>query len=154
MNDQGNPQNPYPIQIPANVGKPGGPRFLDVLSYHLGIKLQKFADGTRKLDKVTMEEMFDCVSETIHNVFAKGSQNIREDARCWLAQRMYETIKIGDSTIITRDEDTWKHDVNPVYQRCELDRVPLGDVRLIAGLFSEATFADEILEELKRRGAR
>ncbi len=154
MNDQdnSNPQNPYPVQIPKNVGKPGGPRFVDVLSYHLGIKLQKFVGGT--LNKDTQEAMFDCVSETIHNVFAKGSQNIHEDARCWIAQKMYETIKVGDSPIITRDEDTWKHNVHPVYQKCKLDRVPLQDVRLIAGLFSESSFAGEILDELKRRGVR
>ena len=144
----------YPVNIPPNVGKPGGPRFLDVLSYHLGTKLQKFAGGHRTLNKATMEEMFDCVSETVHNVFAKSSQNICEDARCWVAQKMYETIKIGDSPIITREEDTWKHDVHPVYKICKLDRVPLTDLRLIAGLFSESTFAYEIMDELKRRGAR
>jgi len=153
MNDQDNPPtNPYPVQIPKNVGKPGGPRFVDVLCYHLGIKLQKFVGKT--LTKDSMEEMFDCVSETIHNVFAKGSQNISEDARCWIAQKMYETIKVGDSPIITREEDTWKHDVHPVYLKCKLDHVPLQDLRLIAGLFSEASFASEILDELKRRGAR
>lgn len=144
----------YPVTIPPNVGKPGGPRFLDVLNYHLGTKLQKFADGTRTLNRSTMDEMFDCVSETVHNVFSKGSQNIHEDARCWIAQKMYETIKVGDSPIITRDEDTWKHEVHPVYTKCKLDRVPLQDVRLIAGLFSESSFAGDIMDELKRRGAR
>jgi hypothetical protein len=150
MTDQS--QYPIPITLPPNVGKPGGPRFLDVLNYHIGIKLQKFVGG--KLNKETMELMYDCVAETVHGVFSKGSQNIHEDARCWLAQKMYETIKVGDSPIITRDEDTWKHNVHPVYQKCTLERVPLQDLRLIAGLFSEATFASQILDELKRRGAR
>jgi hypothetical protein len=67
---------------------------------------------------------------------------------------MYECIKVGDSPIITRDEETWKHGVHPVYQRCTLDHVPLNDLRLIAGLFSEATFAGQILDELKRRSTR
>lgn len=151
MSDEQN-KPPYPVTIPPNVGKPGGPRFLDVLNYHLGVKLQKFRG--QSLNRTTMEAMFDCVSETIHNVFAQGSQNIHEDARCWIAQKMYETIKVGDSPIITRDEDTWKHDVHPVYQKCKLDRVPLTDLRLIAGLFSESSFAGEILDELRRRGER
>lgn len=150
--NQEDPKPRYPVNIPPNVGKPGGPRFLDVLSYHLGTKIQKFVG--QPLNKQTQEAMFDCVSETVHNVFAKGSQNIHEDARCWLAQKMYETIKIGDSPIITREEDTWKHDVHPVYKICKLDSVPLTDLRLIAGLFSESTFAYEIMDELKRRGAR
>ena len=147
-------QNPYPvpIKLPANVGKPGGPRFLDVLNYHIGIKLQKFVGKT--LDKDLMEDMYECVAETIHGVFSMCSQNIHEDARCWLAQKMYETIKIGDSPIITRDEDTWKHNVHPVYQKCTLERVPMTDLRLIAGLFSEASFAGQIHDEFKKRGMR
>lgn len=150
MSNQSN--YPVPIAIPPNVGKPGGPRFLDVLNYHIGIKLQKFVG--RSLNKETMELMYDCVAETIHGVFSMGSQNIHEDARCWIAQKMYETIKVGDSPIITRDEDTWKHNVHPVYQKCTLERVPLADLRFIAGLFSEASFAGLIHDELKRRGAR
>lgn len=150
MNDPN--QYPVPVTLPPNVGKPGGPRFLDVLNYHIGIKLQKFIG--KSLNKDTMELMYDSVAETVHGVFAKGSQNIHEDARCWLAQKMYETIKVGDSPIITREEDTWKHNVHPVYQKCSLDRVPLTDLRLIAGLFSEATFAGQILDELKKRGSR
>ncbi len=145
-------QYPVPVALPPNVGKPGGPRFLDVLNYHIGIKLQKFVQMS--FNKETMELMYDCVAETVHGVFSKGSQNIHEDARCWLAQKMYETIKIGDSPIITRDEDTWKHEVHPVYQKCTLERVPPTDLRLIAGLFSEATFGPQILDELKRRGLR
>ncbi len=150
MNDPN--QYPVPVPMPPNVGKPGGPRFLDVLNYHIGIKLQKYIG--KNLNKETMELMYDCVAETVHGVFAKGSQNIHEDGRCWLAQKMYETIKIGDSPIITREEDTWKHNVHPVYRKCTLEHVPLTDLRLIAGLFSEATFASQILDELKKRGAR
>lgn len=143
---------PRAITLPPNVGKPGGPRFLDVLNYHLGMKLQRFLGGA--LTQELMEEMFDCVSETVQNVFSSGSQNLHEDARCWIAQKMYETIKVGDSPIITRDESTWKHSVRPVYQRCTLERVPDQDLRLIAGLFSDASFADSIMEELKKRGMR
>lgn len=143
---------PVPVNIPPNVGKPGGPRFLDVLNYHVGVKLQRFVGQT--LDRASMEGMYACVLETVDGVFSKGSQNIHEDARRWLAQRMYDCIKIGDSPIITRDEDTWKHDVRPIYEKATLDRAPLADVRLIAGLFSESSFAGDILEELRRRGVR
>ncbi len=152
MNDQSNGNYPVPIALPPNVGKPGGPRFMDVLNYHLGVKLQVFTG--EPLNRDTMGKMYELVNETVQNIFSKGSQNVHEDARIWLAQRMYECIKIGDSTIITRDEDTWKHEVRPVYQRMTLDRVPLSDVRLIAGLFSESTFASELLTELKKRGVR
>lgn len=147
-----NPQQPYPVSIPPNVGKPGGPRFLDVLNYHIGIKLQKFVGGS--LNREAMENMYDCVAETVHGVFSQSGRDLHEDARCWLAQKMYECIKIGDSPIITRDEDTWKHTVHPVYQKCTLERVPLTDLRFIAGLFNEAAFAPQIVDELKRRGVR
>lgn len=153
MSDE-NQDYPVPITIPPNVGKPGGPRFLDVLNFHLGTKLQRFAGKGLVLNKDTMEQMYELVAETVHGVFMHGSQNISEDARCWLAQRMYETIKIGDSPIITREEETWKHGVRPVYQKATLERVPMSDLRLIAGLFSEATFAGQIHDELKKRGAR
>lgn len=144
-------RRPMPV-IPANIGKPGGPRFLDLLNFHIGTKLQKFVG--RSLDKETMELMYDAVAETVHGTFTQSTRGIHEDARCWLAQKMYETIKIGDSPIITREADTWKHEVHPVYQKCKLDRVPDDDLRYIAGLFNEATFAGEILDELKRRGIR
>lgn len=141
-----------PIAIPPNVGKPGGPRFVDVLGYHLGIKLQKYVG--QNLTRDTMNDMYECVRETVHNVFSQGSQNVHEDAREWLAQKLYSTIKIGDSPIITRDETTWKHDVSPVFEGKTLARASDQDVRLIAGLFSESTFAGEIMDELKRRGMR
>ncbi len=144
-------RRPMPV-IPKNIGKPGGPRFLDVLNYHIGTKLQKFVHC--RLDKETMEQMYLSVSETIQGVFTQSTRGIHEDARCWLSQKMYETIKIGNSEIITRDVDTWNHGVVPVYQKCNLDRVPDNDLRYIAGLFNEAPFAYEILDELKRRGIR
>lgn len=150
MSDQN--QYPIPIHMPPNLGKPGGARFLDVLNFHLGMKLQKFVGQT--LSRETMEGMYEAVRETVHGVFSSGRQNIHEDAREWLSQKLYECVKVGDSPIITRDEETWKHDVRPVYQKRTLERVPLQDVRLIAGLFNEATFAGEILDELKKRGAR
>ncbi len=142
---------PLPV-IPANTGKPGGPRFLDVLNYHLNVKLQRFVG--QSLSRETMEKMYECVADTIHGTFTHTSRTIHEDTHCWLAQKMYETIKVGDSPIITREEDTWRHDVHPVYQRCSLKNVPDTDLRFIAGLFSEASFAGDILDELKRRGIR
>jgi hypothetical protein len=142
---------PMPV-IPKNIGKPGGPRFLDVLNYHINFKLQNFVG--QSLNRETMENMYDCVAETVHGVFTPSTRPIHEDARCWLAQKMYESVKVGDSPIITRDSETWKHDVHPVYMKCDLKNVPDSDLRYIAGLFNEASFAPLILDELKSRNIR
>ena len=136
--------------LPSNFGSPGGPRFLDVLNFHLGTKLQQYVG--RVLDQQTMAEMFECVRETVHGVFSHSSQNIASEAREWLSQRLYECIKIGDNQIITREEDTWKHSVTPMYERANLARVSDSDIRLLAGLFSEASFSGDIRDELRRRG--
>ena len=144
-------RRPMPV-IPNNIGKPGGPRFLDLLNFHIGTKLQKFVGMS--LTKDTMELMYDAVAETIHATFTQSTRGIHEDARCWLAQKMYETIKIGDSPIITRETDTWKHEVHPVYQKCTLKSVPDSDLRYIAGIFNEASFAGQILDEIKNRNIR
>lgn len=144
-------RRPMPV-IPNNIGKPGGARFLDLLNFHIGTKLQKFVG--MPLNKDSMELMYDAVAETVHGTFTQSTRGIHEDARCWLAQKMYETIKIGDSPIITRETDTWKHEVHPVYQKCTLKNVPDSDLRYIAGLFNEASFAGEILDEIKNRKIR
>ncbi len=142
-------ENSRSYPLPNNFGMPGGPRFLDVLNLHIGAKLQSFT--YRVLDEATMREMYQCVNETIQGVFSKSSQNVSDDARRWLSQKMYECIKISDSQIITRDEETWKHSVRPIYEAATLRNVPDTDLRLLAGLFSDATFAHELVEELKRR---
>lgn len=137
--------------LPNNFGEPGGPRFLDVLNQHIGAKLQVFQG--KPLNKENMEAMYQSVSETIHGLFMRSGRNIHEDARCWLAQQLYECIKISDSAIVTRDVETWKYTPTAVYQKCTLSKVPLDDLRFIAGLFSDASFNFKILEELKARRA-
>ena len=145
-------RNPLNIKLPSNLGKPGGVRFLDVLNYALNIKLQKCK--SMFLTQKNMEFMYELVSETVIPTLKKASVGLHDDTCCWVAQRMYETIKVGSSPIITRDESSWSHDVAPVYAKCTLERVPDSDVRLIAGLFDQASFADEIKQELKRRNLR
>jgi hypothetical protein len=128
---------------------PTAPRFADILEYHLNLRLQEFVKHS--LNNSSMVEMYEIIKHTVDEVFSKSSQNISDNTRSWIAQQFYLSIKISDSQIITDDFDTYKHGVAKVFDAIEISKLPTNELRLIGGLFSESTFATDILKEIRNR---
>jgi hypothetical protein len=128
---------------------PTTPRFADILEYHLNLRLQEFVKAP--LNNSSMVEMFEIIKHTVDEVFSKSSQNISEHARSWIAQQFYLSIKISDSQIITDDFDSYKHSVAKVFDATDISKIPTNELRLIGGLFSDSTFAQDILKEIRSR---
>lgn len=127
------------------------PRFAEMLEYHLNIKLQKFAGTGKGLTRSNMEDMYGIIKEIVHSVFSKSSRNLSDVTKDWVAQKYYEAIKFSDTKVLTEDPDTWDYSVAPVFQEANIGKIPSDDLRLIAGLFNETVFYEDIEEELRKR---
>lgn len=134
-----------------DVMKQPPPRFAELLEFHLNLKLQKFAKTGRGLKREDMEEMYSIIKEVVHSVFSKFSQNPADVTKDWIAQKYYEAIKFSDNKVLTEDPETWDYSVAPVFQEAPISKIPASDLRLLAGVFNETVFYEDIEEELKKR---
>lgn len=116
-------------------------RFLDVFQHYINRGLQKWVGKSLNRDAFT--EIYEYVRKTVDELFSKTRQNYSMVTKTWMAQRLYETINIGSSTaIITMPR---------VYTPININDIPTDELRLVGGLLSDASFAQEIADELKKR---
>jgi hypothetical protein len=116
-------------------------RFLDVFQHYINRGLQKWVG--KSLNGEAFLEIYSYVRKSIDELFSKTKQNYSEITKTWIAQKLYETINIGSSNaIITMPR---------AYTPISIKRIPTDELRLIGGLLSDASFAQEIADELKVR---
>lgn len=145
---------PFHMPIPKDLGKPGGPRFMDLLYYHLNVKLQEAAGGS--LTKEALEDMYDIILQTVGETFSRTNAGVSQKAYRFLSQRIYESIKISTKTIQLPNPEDWdvstknKH----VYDRIKIEELQPAELRLFAGLFSDSLFADELREGVAKLNVR
>jgi hypothetical protein len=125
------------------------PRFAHLLEYHLNVKLQSFVG--KKLQRDTMSEMYLSIKHTIDKTFSKSSMNPTTQAKDWLAQQYYETIRASSAKISDNDPLMWDNAVAPVYVPVDISSIPSQELMLFAGLFNETIFAEKIDRELRNR---
>jgi hypothetical protein len=116
-------------------------RFLDVFQHYINRGLQKWVGES--LNKDTFEKMYKYVYDTIDWLFSKTKQNYSTITKTWMAQKLYDTINIGTSTEVLSN--------SRVYTPVDIKNIPTDELRLIGGLLSDASFAQEIADELRRR---
>jgi hypothetical protein len=116
-------------------------RFLDVFQHYINRGLQKWVG--KSLSRDAFAEIYEYVRKTVDELFSKTRQNYSEITKTWMSQKLYEAINIGSSTAIVT--------MPIVYAPTDIKKIPSDELRLIGGLLSDASFAQEIADELKRR---
>lgn len=124
-------------------------RFAEILEHHLNVRLQKHVGSN--LNESTLSKMYEEIKECVDKVFFNSKMNLTDESRKWIAVKYYESLKFSDSVIITGDSETWKYGVTHKFVKPDVKKIPDTDLRFMAGIFSEMTFADEIIKELKSR---
>lgn len=144
--------NPVHIPIPKDLGKPGGPRFMDLLYYHLNLKVSGFAG--QHATKETLEDIYDTILQTIGETMNRTG--ISRKTCEFLAQRIYESIKISSNVVQLPAPEDWEHSTRGkhVYDRVLVDQLPPTELRLVAGLFSDSVFAEELREGIAKLSVR
>ena len=68
-------------------------RFVDVLVHFMNRGLQKWVHTP--FTKTTMYEIYQFVLETVDATFGRSQVNFTQNAKTWIAQELYSSIKIG-----------------------------------------------------------
>jgi len=137
------------IVLPKGFGTPGNMRFADFLEYHLNMKIQRFIN--KDLDRQTMENIYAIIVEIVGYTFSKGAKPLSEKAYTWVAQKYFESIKLSHNKFYNDDIETWDSIDSYPYTPIPASDIRLDELRFLGGIYSESTFSDEILKEVRRR---
>jgi hypothetical protein len=146
--------NPVHIPIPKDLGKPGGPRFMDLLYYHLNLKIASFAGPGQHATKETLEDIYDTILQTTGETMNRTG--ISRKTCEFLAQRIYESIKFSSHSVQLPSPEDWEHSTRGkhVYDRVPVEQLPPAELRLVAGLFSDSVFAEELRQGIAKLNVR
>lgn len=124
-------------------------RFADVLQGVLNKGLQHWIKDD--LTPETSGEIYEYILKSVNEIFSKSSQNLTEASRTWIAQQLFLTIKIRNTSIIVEDDAGYFISPFKVFEDVSIKNLPTDELRIVGGLFSDCDFACEIATELKKR---
>lgn len=116
-------------------------RFVELLEGYLVKVLQK-KFGKVTLTNEMLREMRDEIRTRVDGVFDKSSFKLTPEARGWVSNQFFKTIKVSEDQII--------NDV-VVINEYKLSAMPYSDIELLKNLFNETIMGQELLEEYKLR---
>lgn len=126
-------------------------RMIDVLQHALNRGLQTWTRaGANVVGRDAFEGMYEYIFTSVMDLFQQASFNLSENAKKWMIQKLYLSIRYRpEGKIITSEEDL---ETPPkVFESVNISEIPDSDLRMLGSLLSDCDFAHEISQELRRR---
>jgi len=118
-------------------------RFAELLELHLNnVVQQKFINES--LTPNLMREIRASIRTTIDSVFTASKYKIGPNARAWLTDQFFKSIKFNGGEMMADQV---------IIHEYKLSDLPYNDVQLLKNLFNETVMGPLLEEEFRRRSA-
>lgn len=124
-------------------------RLIDILQDLLSRGLQDWTQTS--VNRESFEGMYGYLEHSIMELFAKASFNLTHDAKRWMAQKLYLSIRYTVPGQIAMPDNSHLHSAPKVFDEIDIRLIPTEDLRMLGSLLSDCDFAPEVAKELRRR---
>lgn len=127
-------------------------RFMDVCQHALNRGLQNWTrEGSNKVGREAFEGMYEYIFESVMDLFSQASFNISEDAKKWMVQKLYLSIRFRTQGQVALPDGSELQAPAKVFEEVDIKEIRDSDLRMLGSLLSDCDFAVEIAQELRRR---